>query len=256
MEITGRVKGLYTDMYAGGVERAWRDVGAIDKGGNIARLWREAGLPASPRVVEIGCGEGAIGAALQDLNFFGDYLGFDFSESGIAEAESREVPGATFAVNSGDGVPVADDGADLVVLSHVVEHLEHPRTLLHEAARIAEYTVVEVPLELHSRTPRDYVFDDLGHINKYTATSIRHLLQSCGFEVLGQITTNPSRSVALFNDGSLKRRLMWQVKERLLKVSQPLARSLFTYHETLLVRRGEPSPEATPGGPGGGSSPH
>jgi ubiquinone/menaquinone biosynthesis C-methylase UbiE len=237
MAVSRRIKDLYKDAYAGGAERDWRDTGAVGKAANIATVWRNAGMPANPTVVEIGCGEGAIANALERLRFFGSYTGFDLSASGIEQARSRDIPGATFAVLDGDRVPVEDDSADLVVMSHVVEHLEHPRVLLYEARRIAKHVVVEVPLELHVRTPRDYVWDDLGHINKYTSTSIRHLVQTCDFEVIGQITTNPDRAAALFKGATRKRRVAWRVKEAGLKAAPPLARAAFTYHETLLARR-------------------
>lgn len=45
MEPSDRVAGLYTDMYAQGVGRAWREAGAVDKANNIVRIWTEAGLP-------------------------------------------------------------------------------------------------------------------------------------------------------------------------------------------------------------------
>ena len=237
MTVSSRYKDLYDGSYAGGTAREWRDAGAVGKAANIARVWREAGLPARPRIVEIGCGEGAVAAALARMNFPGSYLGFDLSASGIDEARGRKIPDTTFAVVDGDRVPVDDDSADVVIMSHVVEHLEHPRILLYEARRIASTVVIEVPLELHVRTPRDYVWTDLGHINSYTSTSIRHLVQSCDFDVLGQITTNPDRSVALFHGATAKRRFAWRVKESLLTVAPPLARGAFTYHETLVARR-------------------
>jgi ubiquinone/menaquinone biosynthesis C-methylase UbiE len=237
MVVSRRVKGLYEDMYAEGVERAWRDVGAIDKAGNIVRIWQDSGLPASPTVVEIGSGEGAIAAALHQRHFYKMYRGFELSKSGIDEARSRHVPDATFELVEGDIIPVGDDSADVVILSHVVEHLEHPRTLLYEARRIARHTVVEVPLELNARMPRDYVWDELGHINKYTSSSIRHLIQTCDLEIVRQITTNPSRAVSLFNNPSRKRQLSWQVKDLALRAVPRLARSVLTYHETVLARR-------------------
>lgn len=237
MQPSSRISDLYTAMYAGGVERDWRDAGAVDKADNIVRSCREAGLSARPRVVEIGCGEGAIAAALARRGFYSSYAGFDVSESGIREAEDRGVPGTSFTVTSGDRIPVADDSADVVLLCHVVEHVEHPRVLLYEARRIAQHVIVEVPLELNMRLPRDYVFDDLGHINKYTATSIRQLVQTCDLRVVGQFTTNPTRGHALFGNTSRKRVIAWHVKEHGLRLAPTVARSLFTYHETLLAQR-------------------
>ena len=222
-------------MYADARERDWRDVGAIDKAGDIIRIWDEANLPARPTVIEIGSGEGAIAAALARAGFFSSYVGYELSESGVAESLARNVAGARFELIAGDRIPVHDDAVDLAILSHVVEHLEHPRQLIYEAARIARYVVVEVPLELNSRTPRDYVWDDLGHINKYTSTSIRHLVQTCGLRVVSQFTMNPSKAVQTFNDSSRKRQLEWQIKQAALRISPPLARELFTYHETILA---------------------
>lgn len=206
------------------------------------RICGEAGLTHKPRVVELGCGEGAVAEALADRKFCGSYQGFDISESGIVEARGRKVDGGVFELVSGEEMPMGDDGADLVILSHVVEHLEHPRILIREARRIARHVVVEVPLELNLRIPRDYVWDSLGHINKYTSTSIRHLLQTCDLDVIRQFTTNASKGHALFHDTSRLRRAQWRLKELALATWPPLARGVFTYHETLLARRTESPP--------------
>jgi ubiquinone/menaquinone biosynthesis C-methylase UbiE len=235
MKPSDRVTGLYTDMYAHGVERAWRDAGGADKGANIIRIWNRAGLPAKPRVVELGCGEGAIAEMLAKRGFFGQYDGYDLSDSGIQEARARDVPGATFHLGTGDKMPMGDDSADLVILSHVVEHLEHPRTLIYEARRIAKHIIVEVPTELTARLPRDFVWNELGHINHYTAKSIRQLIQTCDLEMLDQFTTNPPH--ALFGTPTRKQRLSWRIKDAALKIAPPVGRSLFVYHETLLARR-------------------
>lgn len=237
MKPSDRVSGLYTNMYANGVERSWRDAGAVDKANNIVRIWAEAGLAPHPRVIELGCGEGAIAEVLAHRGFLGTYSGYDLSESGIVEARDRAVPGASFNVVEGEKIPVEEDSADVVILSHVVEHLEHPRALLYEARRIARYVIVEVPLELNARLPRDYVWNDLGHINKYSATSLRQLVQTCDLKVIAEFTSNPSKSVACFSGASRKRQTEWRVKELALAIAPRAARSLFTYHETLLAQR-------------------
>lgn len=225
---------LYSDLYANGALRAWRDAGAVSKGENVVRAYQSAGLSPDPRVVELGCGEGALAAELVRRSFTKSYLGVDLSSSGIEEARSRAIPGAEFQLSDGGPVPCADGCSDLAILSHVVEHLEHPRVLLYEAKRIAGHVLVEVPLELNARTPLDYRVDSLGHINKYTARSIRHLVQSCGFEVLVQFTTNPRH--ARFGDESTTGRLSTTVKDAALRAAPRFARGCFTFHETLLLR--------------------
>jgi len=236
-ELSPSLAGHYDEMYAEGRSQTWRDLGAKDKSSNIVRAWSAVANPRPPSVIEIGCGEGAVAAALAEHRFFSDYRGYDISRSGIQQALARSIPGAHFVRIAGSAIPAEADSAELVVMSHVVEHLEHPRTLLLEAIRLAPWTIIEVPLELNLRTPVNYVPDALGHINKYNAVSIRHLVQSVGFRVVHQFTTNPSLAVARFTDDSLRRSAAWSVKQLLLRALPPIARGLFTYHETLLARR-------------------
>ena len=61
---------------------------------------------------------------------------------------AKNIPGLfDCKVFDGYTIPYDDNAFDLVVLSHVVEHVEHPRKLLYEAKRVARYVFIEVPLE-------------------------------------------------------------------------------------------------------------
>jgi ubiquinone/menaquinone biosynthesis C-methylase UbiE len=242
VDTSEHIRAIYEDSYSS-ESRAWRNLGARDKAANIVRACDAARLPNRPRVVEIGSGDGAIAQELGNQGFFGSYLGFDLSRSGVAEARGRSIRDAEFTQTVGGAIPVADDGADLVVLSHVVEHLEHPRLLLYEARRIAPIVVVEVPLEHNARLPRDHVWDGVGHINKYTSTTIRQLVQTCELEIVSQFTTNPSKAVATFHADTPKRRAEWLLKDVAVRVAPRMARTLFTYHETILARR---TPQSDP----------
>lgn len=236
--VSSEYRELYQDQYHAESEREWRRLGAIGKAANIKRAWYDIHGPRKPRVVEIGCGDGAVAERLAELEFFESYEGFDLSASGITQARSRGIEGATFQLIDGDHIPVADEH-DLVVMTHVVEHLEHPRRLLQEARRIAPELIVEVPTELNQRIPKDYDWRPVGHINKYNSLLIRQLVQTCGFEVQVQFTTNPSLQVALYADGSRRSQANWAIKEYLLRYLPSLAKTSFTYHETLLARRSE-----------------
>ena len=164
----------YASYYNG--QSRWREIGAVDKVHNIVRLWE--GPP--PRILDIGCGEGAIAAEMAERQFGASYVGVDVSESAIEAARGRGLPGARFERFDGVRLPFEDHLYDLAVLSHVVEHLEHPRVMLAEAKRIAPHVFVEVPLELTARTPRDFAWTNTGHVNIYSRTVIRHLVQSSG----------------------------------------------------------------------------
>lgn len=237
MSVSGHLHSHYQGFYAGGKDSEWRRLGAIDKSSNVARTWHSRS-DYRPRVVEIGCGNGAIAARLAELDFFDTYCGFDISESGISHAMSRGIPGAKFAV-CGASIPLEDDSADVVIMSHVIEHLEHPRELLKEARRIAKVLIAEVPLEENRGLATDYDWNPVGHINKYSKKTIRQLIQTCQYDVLGQFTTNPSRALAEFKQPGLRSTMKWGTKQLALRIAPDVARSQFTYHETLLAERND-----------------
>ena len=106
---------------------------------------------------------------------------------------------------------------------------------------MARHVFVEVPLEHNLRLPRDFETDELGHINAYTAATIRRLLQSSDLEVLSQVVTNRSLATYAFHGDRLAR-VKFGIKELALRVLPALAMSLWTYHGALLCRS-VPPPE-------------
>lgn len=211
---------------------AWRDAGALGKAANIEVLWNTYGPSASnPHVLEIGCGEGAVLEQLRARGF--RVQGIELSESGAAVARTRGLAVDTY---DGSRIPYADASFDLAVLTHVVEHLENPRLVLNEAARVAPWVLVEVPLEYRWRTPRDFAWTDVGHINLYDRKLMRQFLQSTGLEVVGERIGGPPVEVYRFRKGPLAGRIVWGIREAARVVVGPIARRIFTYHGAFLCR--------------------
>lgn len=130
-----------------------------------------------------------------------------------------------------------DDEFDLAVLTHVIEHVENPRELISEAARVASRIFVEVPLELNARTPRDFRWTDVGHINLFNPTSLRHLIQSVGLRVERECVVTSSRAVQRYMRPGLRGDLRWLLKLAMLKASTRVATSLLTYNGALVAIR-------------------
>jgi SAM-dependent methyltransferase len=234
--LTGAALATHYDGYYSGVSE-WRKIGARDKAANIRMLWPLAGRDQRPRrVVEMGCGEGAVAADLMRTGFAETYAGYDISASGVAAARAREVERADFQTFDGVRLPAEDRWYDLAILSHVVEHLEHPRILLAEAKRVAQYVIVEVPLELNLRTPQHFQWNDVGHINLYSPLLIRHLLESCGLEVLAEQVTCPQRAVYQHGRPGARGAAVWAIKAGLLRMLPQVATRLLVYHNTVLCR--------------------
>lgn len=133
-------------------------------------------------------------------------------------------------------MPYEDGKFDIAILSHVLEHVEHPRLLLYEASRVAKFVFVEVPLEDTIRLSNDFVFDKVGHINVYSHKTIRRLLQSCGLRILGQIVTNSPKAAYTYQNGT-KGLLNYYVKQLLIQFFPGFASSLFTYHAALVCEK-------------------
>ena len=231
--ISAKLKENYNDYYDDG-ESAWRALGAIGKVHNIVDLC--SGIPHG-RILDIGSGEGALLKRLSDLNFCEELYSLEISESAVAAILQRDIARVRECrLFDGYAIPYEPRQFDLAILSHVVEHAEYPRKLLYEAARVADYVFVEVPLEDTMMLKPDFVFDSVGHINFYSTRTIRRLVQTCDLRVLSQVVTNPSRAVYEYQFGR-KGTLKYMLKECLLRAAQPLACGLFTYHCSLLCKR-------------------
>ena len=216
----------------------WREMGAVDKASNILSLW---GSHAPTTVLEIGAGEGSVLQRLADVGFGQEHSALDISASGVERIRNRKIPTLVDCRQfDGYSVPYPDATFDLAILSHVLEHVEHPRLLLNEAARVADRVFVEVPLEHHRGLPSDFVWDAVGHINFYTAKTIRLLVQTCGHEVLEQRETHPARRLYQYRLGP-KGIVAYLLKELALRTMPSVAQSLWTYHSSLLIRSRRPT---------------
>jgi len=157
--ISDHLRTNYQDYYEDG-DSEWRRLGAIGKVNNIVSLCGD--LPHSS-ILEIGAGEGSILKRLSELEFGEELYALEISPSGVETIKNKRISRLIECkVFDGYHVPYDSDRFDIAILSHVVEHVEHPRQLLYEASRVAKYVFIEVPLEDTVRLPRDFVFDKVG----------------------------------------------------------------------------------------------
>ena len=230
MGLSRQLERNYADYYAEG-DSEWRRLGALDKVDNIVNL---CGALPHRRILEIGAGEGSILRRLSELRFGEELYALEISPSGVDTIYNKKIPSLVECrVFDGYHVPYEAGCFDVAVLSHVIEHVEHPRQLLYEASRVARYVFVEVPLEDTVRLRSDFVPDRVGHINFYSPKTIRRLLQSSNLRVLRQVTTTPSQATHRFHKGT-RGLIDHCAKSVLIRALPRLATAVFVYHGALV----------------------
>jgi SAM-dependent methyltransferase len=231
--VSAELRGRYDRYYEAGASE-WRRLGALAKADNLVALCAQ--IPHES-LLEIGAGEGALLARLSELGFGRWLHAAEISESGVRAIRARGIESLA-ACERFDGatLPWPDDCFDLAVLSHVLEHAEHPRRLLAEAGRVARAIFIEVPLEDTWRLPRDFRPDAVGHINFFRPRSLRRFVQTCGLAVLAERVSVPSREAMVFRSGA-RGALAWGAKALALRAAPALATRLATYHGALVCRR-------------------
>jgi ubiquinone/menaquinone biosynthesis C-methylase UbiE len=187
----------YKDFYQHHDE-AWRMLGAKYKARHIIEVCK--GLTFT-KVLEVGAGDGSVLKMLSESKFAAAYYAVEISESGVDYIRSRKIEGLqSVEVFDGYHLPFKDDEFDLVILSHVLEHVEHERLLLRELKRVAKMCVIEVPRDYkYNVDSRIKHFLAYGHINVYTPSLIRYMLLTEGFNVVSDLTSMIEPEVTRFN---------------------------------------------------------
>jgi methionine biosynthesis protein MetW len=250
--IGGDYKTAYDQFYQKHDE-AWRMLGAKYKAQHIIDVCK--GLTFNT-VLEVGAGDGSILKILSDNNFAPGYDAVEISESGVGYIKSRGIKNLrSVQVFDGYKLPFEDDSFDLIILSHVLEHVEHERMLLREIKRVAKRCVIEVPRDYKAGVDtRIKHFLAYGHINVYTPTSLRYLLSTEGFVVENDLTSMIEPEVTKFNTyvnqkkaksvlKDLRIAAEFTVKQTLSKIMGKKVSEQFANAYTVLCNKAEKQPE-------------
>jgi SAM-dependent methyltransferase len=220
----------------------WRALGARSKADHVVTLLARAGLRPGT-LAEIGCGDGALLAELAARGVAPVLDGFELSPPAAEIARAR---GVARRVEVFDGLDVpAEDGAyDLAVVSHVLEHVPEPMSLLREAMRVAPAVLIEVPLEDNRSAARDEKRAEaarIGHIQFFDRSAVHALVRVAGLRIAAELSdplpyahhaffaeTRGDRATAAVKAGV--RRAAWRILPR-------AAERLFTVHYACLACR-------------------
>ena len=181
----------------------------------------EIDFPAGARVLEIGCGTGAVTRVLADWPGVSDAVGIDPSPVFISKArELAAAANVTFELGDGRSLRFADGDFDAVVVHTTLCHVPQPERVLAEASRIlrpggtlavcdGDYATITValgesdPLQDCIEAVKAAFINDLWLVRRLPA-----LLRSVGFEVLGSRshgymqTSDPEYMLTLVDRGA------------------------------------------------------
>lgn len=99
-----------------------------------AYLFEQAGLKTARRVLEVGCGTGAI---LSDLTGPAALYGLDLEPDSLAECRTRrDAPAASLTLGDGHFLPYPDQSFDIVYCHFLLLWVKDPLQVVREMARV------------------------------------------------------------------------------------------------------------------------
>ncbi len=212
-------------------ERRWRQIGAIDKAEHVRNLLGGR-VSEVGSVLEVGCGTGDVIARIADLGIGRSFTGVDVTDPDLNNQENQRA-NLTYVMQTGPSLPFADRSYDLVLASHVLEHVEDERPFLRELARVSRrFVYVEVPCELHVRSSVRSLQRtlDIGHINSYTPESFGLTLATSGLTVTRLRCFDHNLAGHSFHTNRATGLFKLVIRSSLLSLSERLATRFFTYH--------------------------
>jgi SAM-dependent methyltransferase len=99
----------------------------------LAGILRDSAGPAV--ILDLGCGDGFALAVAAGLNPSHRFAGIDWSADALRRAQALGLTVLRAGVTA-PGLPVADDAADVVIMSELIEHLVDPDEAVAEVRRV------------------------------------------------------------------------------------------------------------------------
>lgn len=214
----------------------WLSIAGDEKADSIISLVSE---PAS-EIAEIGCGTGAVLEALDRRGFAERYWACEPSRELFEQVRTDKITRLEALENETFDAAFEGRRFDLIVLSHVVEHLLAPADLVHQALKRADFVFVEVPIEggLAGRARMsmkqalgEHPLDNAaGHVQFFSRSSAHQLVRFAGGEVVRSRGYFPKAPYRAQHQNTLRRAVL-----TLADHVEPVAQRYYE-HYAMLIR--------------------
>ena len=189
------------------------------KAGQVLRMIHAHKLSPS-RIVEVGCGAGAVLTEIGNAFPQAKLYGFDIAPDAARFWSQHALPNIEFKL--GDFFAQGDEHYDLMLVLDVVEHISNPFEFLVRLHGRADHHIFHFPLDLSAinvlrKAPLMYVRNKVGHIHYYTKDLAVALLEECDYRIIDWFYTGatfaaPQRTWKT-RLASLPRRLAYAIKK-------------------------------------------
>ncbi len=132
---TNKYQTNYSELYSHEISDDSREAKALKTLSVVNDYFKEA--LSTVNVLEVGCFTGAIGLSI--AKNFKTYTAIDIDQNSINIANSRNInlnENLNFAVMNAESLSYKDNEFDLVICSHVYEHVPVPRRMMDEIYRV------------------------------------------------------------------------------------------------------------------------
>ena len=148
----------------------------------ILHLFKNSNISLTNKVVcELGFGSGK---TLFKFDKSSSLFGVEISESAIRKAAKKAAKKGynkfSFSKLNDNGVlPLDDKTADIIIASHVIEHITDENGIVNEINRVLkDGGVATILIPINER------YEDPKHVKKYTSASCKELFQKHGFQLV------------------------------------------------------------------------
>lgn len=145
----------------------------------IAGLIRDFKITRSSKIIEIGCGSGAILRMLSELGFL-NTTGIDKNPIAIEHCKKKGL--LNVLVGDARALPQKNASCDLIIAADVLEHIHEDDRVVAEVYRVLKpggIAILTVPAFNLFWSPHDVA---LGHVRRYRREQFAHIVTQTGLE--------------------------------------------------------------------------
>jgi SAM-dependent methyltransferase len=230
-------------------EAEWLERTAGNKADSIEILLRKHGIKCRT-LLELGCGTGSVIRECQRRGLAERFIAIDYSSAAIEYLNEHSSGIDTYVADVTSDTFKLPEAVDVIVLSHVIEHLEQPTPFLESLQHIDfRYLIAEVPLDdllmgrLSALGKKDRTQNSAGHVQFFTASTFRNLLRAGGLEKVGDrryvqlLDSDTIRFVCKKNNASFLAYVKMLMGRYLRLAAGPLWSNFLSANYAVLARR-------------------